>query len=309
MKRRRIEPAFLTLLLTLASPAYAQRFATGGPYKGPAGKSPTAEMVQDVKIEQHLSRALPLDTTFRDERGRDVRLGDYFGDKPVVLALVYYRCPMLCTQVLNGILRTIQAVPLKLGRDYQIVTISFDPAEGPGLAAEKKEHYVRASRIDSAEAGWHFLTGDAEAIRAVTEAVGFQYRFDSASRQFAHPSGFVVATPQGTIAKYFYGIDYAPRDLQLALVESSAGTVGTPVDQVLLLCYHYDPLTGKYGLAIAFFLKLAGTVTVGALGVFLVTMIRRERRRPKLVHPPAKLPPVHGGIAGGGERHTENRQA
>ena len=234
-------------------------------------------------IEQHLDTQLPLDAVFRDETGREVKLGDYFGEQPVVVALVYYRCPMLCTQVLNGFLKSSQAVPLEIGRDYQVVTVSFDPRETPELAAEKKASYVRAYRRDGAAQGWHFLTGDRQSIDRLTEAVGFRYRFDPKSDQFAHASGIALATPDGRLARYFYGIEYSPDDLRLGLVESSAGRIGSPVDQVLLLCYHYDPLTGKYGLVIADALRMAGALTVLLLGGFLVVMFRRERRRPKLL--------------------------
>jgi protein SCO1/2 len=263
-------------------PAQAQRF-TSVPYGTPAGSSPTADLLRDVGIEQHLDSQLPLDAAFRDETGREVKLGDYFGDQPVVVALVYYRCPMLCTQVLNGFLKSSQAVPLEIGRDYQVVTVSFDPRETPELAAEKKASYVRAYRRDGAAQGWHFLTGDGQSIDRLTEAIGFRYRFDAKSDQFAHASGIALSTPDGRLSRYFYGIEYSPDDLRLGLVESSSGQIGSLVDQVLLLCFHYDPLTGKYGLVIADALRIAGVLTVILLASFLVVMYRRERRRPKLL--------------------------
>ena len=263
--------------------ATAQRFATGPAYSTPAGKSPTAALLRDVGIDQHLDAQLPLDAVFRDEAGRDVRLGDYFTDKPVILALVYYRCPMLCTQVLNGFLKSSQAVPLEIGRDYEVVTVSFDARETPELAAEKKKHYTRAYRRDGAARGWHFLTGDQAAIDRLAETIGFRYHFDAASDQFAHASGIIVATPGGRLSRYFYGIEYSPQDLRLGLVESSAGRIGSAVDQVLLLCYHYDPLTGRYGVAIAAVMRAAGALTIAGLAGFFVVMYRHERRRPKLV--------------------------
>jgi protein SCO1 len=275
-----------TMLVVLAAwsqPAAAQRFATGGPYGTPAGKSPTAPLLRDVGIEQRQGAPLPLDALFRDESGREVRLGNYFGDKPVVLALVQYRCPMLCTLVLNGFLKSSQGMPLEIGLDYHVVTVSFDAREGSNLAAEKKKHYVRSYRREGAAEGWHFLTGDQPAIDRLTQAVGFRYHYDPQSDQFAHASGIVVATPDGRLARYFYGIEYSPHDLRLGLVESSAGRLGSPVDQVLLLCYHYDPLTGKYGLAISGALRLAGSLTVLVLGGFLFVMVRSEFKRPKLV--------------------------
>lgn len=272
----------LVLTITHGVPAQAQRF-TSVPYGTPAGSSPTADLLRDVGIEQHLDTQLPLDALFRDEIGREVRLGGYFGDQPVVVALVYYRCPMLCTQVLNGFLKSSQAVPLEIGRDYQVVTVSFDPRETPDLAAEKKASYVRAYRRSGAAQGWHFLTGDRQSIDRLTDAIGFRYRFDPKSDQFAHASGIALATPAGRLSRYFYGIEYSPDDLRLGLVESSSGRIGSLVDKVLLLCFHYDPLTGKYGLVIADALRMAGVLTVILLGAFLIVMYRRERRRPKLV--------------------------
>ena len=275
----------LAFFVLAASPqtAVAQRFATGGAYTSPAGKSPDAELLRDVGIEQHLDAELPLDAVFRDEQGNSVRLGDYFTDKPVVLALVQYRCPMLCTQVLNGLIKASQAVPLELDRDYRVIAISFDSREGPDLAAEKKKHYARIYRRPGAEKGLHFLTGDQRSIDRVTETVGFHYRYVARSDQFAHASGVMIATPDGRLARYLYGIEYSPHDLRLGLVESANGRIGTTVDRVLLLCYHYDPLTGKYGLAIAGLLRWAGILTVLILAAFLAIMVRRERRLPKLV--------------------------
>jgi protein SCO1/2 len=190
---------------------------------------------------------------------------------------------MLCTQVLNGFLKSSQAVPLEIGRDYQVVTVSFDPRETPELAAEKKASYARAYRRGGAAQGWHFLTGDRQSIDRLTEAIGFHYRFDPKSDQFAHASGIALATPGGRLSRYFYGIEYSPDDLRLGLVESSSGRIGSLVDQVLLLCFHYDPLTGKYGLVIADALRMASVLTVILLGSFLLVMYRRERRRPKFL--------------------------
>jgi protein SCO1/2 len=209
--------------------------------------------------------------------------------------LVYFRCPMLCTQVLNGFLKSSQAIPLVIGRDYQVVTVSFDPRETPDLAAEKKESYVHAYRREGAAEGWHFLTGDLQSIDKLTKAIGFQYRFDPKSGQFAHASGIALATPDGRLSRYFYGIEYEPDDLRLGLVESSSGRIGSLVDQVLLLCYHYDPLTGKYGLVIAGVLRTAGALTVILVGGYLVAMFRFERRRTKLLRdddPITKYDPI-----------------
>lgn len=266
-----------------SSTVLAQRFATGGPYNSPAGKSPSTDLLREVRIEQHLDAQLPLGVMVRDERGQEIRLGELLGDKPVVLALVQYRCPMLCTQVLNGFFKVSHAIPLRIGRDYHFIAISFDPREGSELAAEKKRQYVRMTRQPGAEAGIHFLTADKSVIDQITDTVGFHYRYVERTDQFAHASGVMILTPSGKISRYFYGIEYSPHDIRLGLVEGSNGTIGSPVDQVLLLCYHYDPLTGKYGLAIAGLLRWAGIFTILVLGGFLVAMYRRERARPKLV--------------------------
>jgi protein SCO1/2 len=249
---------------------------------GVAAQSPSSILPQ-VRLDQNLDAQLPLDLEFRDEAGKSVRLGDYFSTRPVVLTLVYYRCPMLCNEVLSGLLKTSQAVPFVIGHEYDVLTISIDPSETSELAAQKKESYVRKYRRAGADAGWHFLVGDQESIDRVTKAVGFRYRYDPASGQFAHAAGIVVLTPAGRLSRYFYGIDYPPGDLRLALVESSAGKIGSPVDQILLLCFHYDPATGKYGLIIARAIQLAGLATLLVLGTFLTVMFRRERRLSRLV--------------------------
>lgn len=238
-------------------------------------------MVPQIGIDQHLGEQLPLDLPLRDEQGKTVKLGKFFHDKPVVLMLVYYRCPMLCTQVLNGFLKSSQAVKFTIGKDYEVVTVSFDPRETAELAADKKAAYVRAYRRDGASAGWHFLTGSEESITRLTEAVGFRYRYDAKSDQFAHASGIVIATPKGQLSRYLYGIEFEPSNLRLALVESGENRIGSAVDKVLLLCFHYDPLTGRYGVVIANVIRGAGSLTAILLGSFLVSMYRLERRRSK----------------------------
>ncbi|HVX16365.1 MAG TPA: SCO family protein [Pirellulales bacterium] len=259
----------------------AQRPFAPAAYRPPADQGEVAEMVGQVGIDQRLGEQLPLDLELRDEQGQTVKLKKFFQKKPVVLLLVYYRCPMLCTQVLNGFLKSSQAVKYTIGHDYEVVTVSFDPRETAEFAAEKKAAYVRAYRREGAERGWHFLTGSEESIRRLTEAVGFRYRYDPKSDQFAHASGLIVATPQGKLSRYLYGIEYEPTPLRLALVESGESRIGSPVDQVLLLCFHYDPLTGKYGVVIANVIRLAGSLTVVLLGGFLFSMYRLERRRSK----------------------------
>lgn len=235
-------------------------------------------LLRNVGIDQKLNEQLPLDLNFRDETGKTVRLGDYFGNKPVILALVYYECPMLCTQELNGLLRSLQNIPLDIGKQFNVVTVSFNPHETPGLAANKKKVYVGIYGRPGASEGWHFLTGDEVPIQELTRAAGYHYAFDPASDQYAHATAIMVLTPQGKISRYFYGIDYPSRDLRLSLVEASNNKIGSPVDQVLLYCYHYDPATGKYGLIIANVLRLAASVTILVLGGFLWILFRHERK-------------------------------
>jgi protein SCO1/2 len=266
-------------LLLRCNTAHAQRPFAAQSYRAPADQGQVAEMLPQIGIEQHLGDQLPLDLDLRDEQGKPVKLGDYFLDKPVVLMLVYYRCPMLCTQVLNGFLKSSQAVKYTIGKDYEVVTVSFDSRETAELAADKKAAYVRAYRREGAAAGWHFLTGSEASIKRLTETVGFRYSYDGKSDQFAHASGIIVATPQGKLSRYLYGIEYEPSNLRLALVESGENRIGSAVDKVLLLCFHYDPLTGRYGVVIANVIRGAGSLTAILLGGFLFSMYRLERRR------------------------------
>lgn len=233
----------------------------------------------DVGIDQRLGAQVPLDLLFHDETGRAVRLGDCLGGKPAVLVLAYYRCPMLCNQVLNGLLDALRAIPYDVGGEFNVVTVSFDPRERPVLAAAKKARYVSEYGRPGADAGWRFLTGEPGPIVALTEAVGFRYQYDAEHDQYAHASGIMLLTPEGKVARYFYGIDYAPKDLRLGLVEASAGRVGSPVDQVLLLCFHYDPATGKYTPAVMGLVRLGGGITVLSLASLIGLAWRRERRR------------------------------
>jgi protein SCO1/2 len=236
-------------------------------------------ILRNVSIEQRLDSPLPLGLEFRDESGRAVRLGDYFGSRPVVLVLAYYDCPMLCTQVLNGLVSAMRILSFDAGREYEVVTVSFDPRDDPSDARAKKEPYVARYGRAGAAAGWHFLTGDPKAIAALTQAVGFRYTWDERLEQFAHASAIYVATPAGRLSRYFYGIEYAPRDLRLALVEASHGKIGTPVDQLLLYCYHYDPAAGRYGAVVMNMVRVAGVAFVLILSTFLFAMWRREKRR------------------------------
>jgi protein SCO1 len=239
-------------------------------------------MVQGVGIDQNLNAQIPLELTFRDETGQAVRLGQYFRDKPVVLALVYYDCPGLCDLILNGLSHAMEQISLNVGSDYQVVTVSFNPKESWQLATAKKSNYIQKYKNGGAQAeakaGWHFLTGDEASIKSLADTVGFHYKYDPINNQFAHASAIYILTPEGKIARYFYGIEYKPRDFRLGLVEASANKIGSPADQVLLFCYHYDPTTGKYGMAITQVTRALGTATVLALGAFVFIMLRRDRR-------------------------------
>ena len=220
---------------------------------------------------------VPLDLHFRDESGKQVRLGDFFGQKPVVLSLVYYECPMLCTLVLNGMVTSFKVLSFDVGKEFEVVTVSFNPREKPPLAAAKKQAYLKRYGRPNAEKGWHFLTGDQDQITKLADAVGFRYTYDPKTEQYAHASTIIVLTPKGHVARYYYGIEYAPRDLRLGLIEASANKIGSPVDQVLLYCYHYDPLTGKYGLVIRNVLEARRCHNGPPAGRFITLMLRRER--------------------------------
>jgi protein SCO1/2 len=232
-----------------------------------------------IAIEQRLNQHVPLDIPFVDETGRDVRLGDYFGKRPVILALVYYECPMLCTQVLNGLVTTLGVMNFEPGREFDVVAVSFNPREGPGLASQKKANYLERYGRPRTAGGWHFLTGQESSIKRLTEAVGFKYEYDEEIKQYAHGAGIEVLTPHGAISKYFYGIEFSARDLRLGLIEASEERIGTAIDDVLLFCYHYDPATGKYGAAVLRLVRVAGVATVLAFLSFLTVSLRRERNR------------------------------
>jgi protein SCO1 len=247
----------------------------------PASAPPSSQMpaaLQKVAFEQRLNEQLPLDLPFRDENGAAVRLGDYFGRKPVVLAFVYYECPMLCTQVLNGLESAMRVIDESIGREFDVVTVSFDPRETAVLASGKKKAYLDRYQRAGAEQGWHFLTGDQASIDALTKAAGFSFYWDEQTQQFAHASGIVVATPAGRLSRYFFGIDYSARDLKFALIESSSEKIGSLADLLLLYCYHYDPATGNYGFLAMRAVRLGGAVTLVALFGFIVVSIRRDNR-------------------------------
>jgi protein SCO1/2 len=253
------------------SPLYGERPGSGSVSSG------LPKVLKSVGIDQRLNEQIPLDAVFRDEQGHDVQLRQFFQGKPVVLSLVYYTCPMLCNQVMNGEMGAFRQISFNIGDQFEVVTVSFDPRETPELAAAKKRTYVQAYNRPGAEAGWHFLTGDEANIKRLTEAVGFRYIWDEQTKQFAHASGIMVLTPEGKLARYFYGIEYPPKDLRLGLVEASQNKIGTPVDALMLYCYHYDPATGKYGAVVMNILRLAGGVSV-VLIVGLLLVLRKRGR-------------------------------
>jgi protein SCO1/2 len=262
--RNRIQ--IILTLLVFASPLYST--------------SPAAQkkILSKVGFTQNLNAEVPLDLPFRDENGTTVSLARYFTDKPVILSLVYYECPMMCTESLNGLVRSIRSLSFDAGKEYRIVTVSFDPKETSRLAAAKKRVYADRYGRPSAAQGWAFLTGDEGPIRRLTDTVGFHFTYDPELKQFAHGTGIIVLTPGGKISRYLFGVEYSARDLKLALVEASAGKIGSPVDQLLLYCYHYDPLAGKYNLDILRALRVSGLATVLVLAALIGFWLYREKR-------------------------------
>jgi protein SCO1 len=262
--------ALMSVLLLLPSIASAQLL--GDPMNPTQNLGIHPDLLKQVRIDQKLNDSIPLNLTFRDEHGKTVELAQYFGSKPVILTLVYYSCPMLCTQVLNGLDRAIENIPLTIGKDFDVVTVSIDPTEKPVLAETKQELYTGMYGRPGAAQGWHFLTGDEPQIKRLADAVGFRYAYDPDSRQYAHAAAIMLLTPNGRISRYFYGVTYPERDLRLGLIDASSGKIGSPIDAVLLYCYHYDPHTGKYGLLISHIIQLSGVLTVvlGGIGLFIL---------------------------------------
>ena len=254
-------------------------------------------ILKKVGFDQRLNETIPLETVFRDEDGREVKLGEYFGAQPVVLVMAYYRCPMLCTQVLNGLVEGLRESRLTMGQDFRVVTVSFDPSDSPKMAVAKKANYIRAYADPKAAADWHFLTGTQPSIDRLAQAIGFRYAYDAASDQYAHAAGIVVLTPSGRISRYFYDVHYSGRDLRLGLVEASQNRIGTAIDQVMLFCFHYDPTAGRYGAAIMNFVRAGGVLTMLGLGLFFFLLRRGERRRrPILAAAPGGR--SHGQVVG-----------
>jgi len=267
--------------LLLISAAWGQGM-TQGIMSPPANVRPP--YLTNVGIEQRLDGQVPPDLAFVDETGRPVKLGDYFGKKPLILNLVYYTCPMLCGEVLTGLSASLKMVKFDVGNEFDVITVSFNPKETPALAARKKQEYLRRYGRPNAAAGWHFLTGAAGPINALTKAVGFQYQYDASKNQYAHATAIMVLTPQGRISRYFYGIDFPPKDLRMGLVEASQGKIGNAIDQVLLYCYHYDPTVGKYGAVVSNMLKIGGALTILVLGGMILIFIRLEKAATRRNH-------------------------
>lgn len=245
-------------------------------------------MLRDVGIDQLLNNQVPLDLEFRDETGRTVKLAEYFNGKPVVLSLVYFNCPQLCTQVLTALLGTYKTLPMQPGKEFVSLSVSFDPSETPELAAAKKAEYLKRLNRPGVEQGWHFLTGAAPAIQALTKSVGFRYAWDPVTKQYAHGSGIMILTPEGKVSRYMYGIgtsplggppEYPPRDLRLSLLDASGGKIGSLADQVILYCYTYDPTRGTYGLVMSRLLKIFGAMTIVTLGALLLFLRHKEKQK------------------------------
>ncbi len=267
LKKNRENKLVLTLSFLL--------LVVAGGYARANGARPQA--LRDVEFDQKLGAQVAPDIKFRDETGKAIQLSEYFTTKPVILMLAYYKCPHLCPLALEGLVKSLKAISFDAGKEFSVLTASIDPNDSPEIAAAKKQKYLQMYGRSGAERGWHFLTGEKESIDRLAQAVGYRYTYDAEQKQYAHSTGIVVLTPQGKISRYFYGIEYSPRDLRLSLVEASENKIGSPFDQLLLFCYHYDPTNGKYSLVIMNVLRLAGLVTALGLGACVIIMLRRER--------------------------------
>lgn len=288
----------LIIGLTLAVAAFAQTPPGGqpgwdaaAPKLSPSPDKPNQSLLNDIGIDQKLGAQVSPDLQFTDETGKTVHLSDYLGKRPVILSLVYYQCPMLCTMSLNDLTRAMGAMPLNPGEDFEIVTVSFDPREGPDLAKAKKNRYVHEYKKPKAGESWHFLTGDEPNIAAITKAVGFRYAWDEKFGQYAHAAGFVVLTPSGKVARYFYGVDYSSKDMRLAITEASENKISRPVEAIILYCYHYDPSTGRYSLSILRLMKILASITALGLGTYMFVNFRRDWRTS---HPETTEEASHG---------------
>ena len=276
----RLLPTLAAALLAAAPCLAGDRVWTGpGPGLGPNAAAVSGPL-QQIRFDQHLGQKLPLDLAFRDEAGRAVRLGELFGRRPVILVLSYYECPMLCPMVLNSLAATLKPLSFEAGRDFDVVVVSIDPGETPRLAADAKRRTVERYGRPRSAAGWHFLTGGQEAITALADAAGFRYIYDAEHDQYAHPAGLVVATPDGRISRYLFGLDYLPRDVRLALMDSAGRRIGSAVDNIVLYCFHYDPAIGRYSAATFLILRIAAVATVAGLVLMIFLLRRRETRQP-----------------------------
>lgn len=275
MSSRSKNSVILIFAMAFGTAAFGQSmYNGGGGIMAPSANVPPPGL-KNVGIEQRLNEQVPADLVFRDETGKPVKLGDYFGTKPLVLSLVYFRCPMLCSEVLSGMEGAMKALPFDAGKEFDVLTVSFDPKDTPESATEKKAEMLKHYKRPTAAEGWHFLTGPQESIDALTRAVGFGYEYDPKTEQFAHATAIMILTPQGKIAQYYYGVEFPPRDLRLGIEQASQNHIGTLADQVLLYCFHYDPTTGKYSAIISRILKLAGGLTILSIGAVVLVLLRR----------------------------------
>lgn len=261
------------VILALAYTAFAQNMNSGGIMAPPASVKPVG--LQNVGIQQRLEQQIPLDLSFRDETGKAVRLGDYIGKKPVILNFVYYRCPMLCPELLIGLESSLKVLKFNVGKEFDVVTVSFDPNDTPAVAAAKKAEILKRYNRPGAESGWHFLTGPPQSITALADSAGFQYHFDEKTGQFAHATAIMVLTSDGKVSQYYYGVDFPPKDLRLSLIQASDNKIGTLADAVLLYCFHYDPATGKYSVIIGRVIQVGAGLTILLLGGMLLLLFRR----------------------------------
>jgi protein SCO1/2 len=262
------------VVLALSAAAWSQAMNSGGIMAPPANVRPPG--LENVDFEQRLGQQIPLDLMFRDETGKPVRLGTYFQTKPVILSFVYYRCPMLCSELLTGLEGALKVLNFDVGKQFDVLTVSFDPRDTPELAAAKKAEILKRYKRAGADQGWHFLTGSEDSIRSLTRSAGFSYHYDPASGQFAHTTAIMVLTPEGKLARYYYGVEFPPKDVRLGLIEASQDKIGSLSDKILLYCYHYNPTTGRYGAIISRVIQLSGAVTVVGLGALLLVLFRRH---------------------------------
>ena len=269
------------ILVATVAVAIGLRLVLAAPAAAHSGNEPYQKdeaFLKEIGFDQRLGEQVPLELTFRDEVGAPVLLRSYFGNKPVIMLLTYYNCTMLCPLLLDGLVRTIRGIAFDVGKQFNVLTVSINPREGPVIASQRKELYIQRYGRRGAEDGWHFLTGQEASIRRLAQAIGYRYVYDAKKDEYAHAAGILLLTPEGRVSRYLYGVEFSPRDLRLGLVEAAANTIGSPVDQLLLYCYHYDPLTGKYGLIIMNVIRVAGFATVLMLGSFMLVMFRRDHR-------------------------------